>query len=76
MYHKTPTIFVKSVISVQFQVQINMSAVQNVANSKACGQQVKSSIVAHQAYNDNGLFRHTQQQTNLFVKAIATLFQV
>ena len=53
-----------------------MSAVQNVANSKACGQQVKSSIIAHQAYNDNGLFRHTQQQTNLFVKAIATLFQV
>jgi hypothetical protein len=62
MYHKKPIIFGKTIISVHFQVQIDMSAVQNVANSKACAQQGKSSVVAHQADHDNGPFGHTQQQ--------------
>jgi hypothetical protein len=41
--------------NVQFLGQIDKSAGQNVANSKACAQQVKSSVVAHQADHDNGL---------------------
>jgi hypothetical protein len=40
MYRKTPMIFVKTTIFVQFQVQIiDTSADQTVANSKACAQQ-------------------------------------
>jgi hypothetical protein len=33
MYRKTPIIFVRTVMYVQFQGQIDMSAVQNVTNS-------------------------------------------
>jgi hypothetical protein len=43
MYHKTPIIFVETIVSVQFQGKIEKSAVQNVTNSKACPQQVKRS---------------------------------
>jgi hypothetical protein len=39
-------------------------------NSKACAQQVKSSVVAHQADHDNGLFGHTQQQTTKMITQI------
>jgi hypothetical protein len=63
IYHKIPIIFVKTIISVQFQGQIDTSAVQNVTNSKACAQQVKSWVVAHQADHANGPFGHTQQPT-------------
>jgi hypothetical protein len=52
---KTPIIFAKTIISVQFQGQIGTSAAQNVRNSKACALQVKLSDVAHQADHDNGL---------------------
>ncbi len=70
MYRKTPIIFVKSIISVQFQGQIDTSAVQNVTNSKACAQRVKNSVVAHQADHDNGPFGHTQQQTTKMMMQI------
>jgi hypothetical protein len=63
MYRKTLIIFAKTVISVQFQGQIETSAVQNIMNSKACAQQVESSAVTNQADHDNGPFGHTQQQT-------------
>jgi hypothetical protein len=33
MHHKTPIIFVKTIISVHFQGQIDRSVVQNVTNS-------------------------------------------
>jgi hypothetical protein len=39
MYHKTHISFVKTRISIQFQVQIDTSVVKNVVNSKACTQQ-------------------------------------
>jgi hypothetical protein len=39
MYHKTDISFLKTRISIQFQVQIDTLVVQNVANSKACAQQ-------------------------------------
>jgi hypothetical protein len=39
-----------------------MSALQNVANTKACAQQVKSSVLDHQADHDNGRFGHTTQE--------------
>jgi hypothetical protein len=73
MYRKTPIIFVKTIISVQFQVQIETSAVQNVANSKACAQQGKSSVAAHQADHDNGPFGHTEQQTTKRITPIYDL---
>jgi hypothetical protein len=60
MYHKTPIIFVKTIISIQFHVPIDTSAVQNVTNSEACAQQGKSSVVAHQADHATGPFGHTQ----------------
>jgi hypothetical protein len=63
MYPKNSIIFVKAIISVQFQGQVDTSAVENVTNSKASGQQVKSSVVAHQADHDNGPFGHSQKQT-------------
>jgi hypothetical protein len=62
--------FVKTIISVQFQGKIDTLTVQNVTNSKACPQQVKSSVVAHQADHDNGPFDHTQQQTTKMITQI------
>jgi hypothetical protein len=73
MYHKTPIIFVKTIISVQFHVQIDTSAVRNVTNSEACAQQGKSSAVAHQTDHDNGPFGHTQQQTTKMMMQIYSL---
>jgi hypothetical protein len=70
MYHKTAIIFVKTIISIQFHVQIDTSAVQNIMNSKACVQRGKSSVVAHQADHDNGPFGHTQQQTTKMITQI------
>jgi hypothetical protein len=48
MYHKTQHVtFVKTRISIQIQVQIDTSVVQNDANSKACAQQgiAQSSLI-------------------------------
>jgi hypothetical protein len=42
MYRKKNIIFVKTIISVQFQGKIDTLAVPNVPNSKACAQQVKA----------------------------------
>jgi hypothetical protein len=41
MYRKIPIMFVKTRTSVQFLGQIDMSAVQNAADAKACTHQVK-----------------------------------
>jgi hypothetical protein len=70
MYRKTRIIFVKTVISIQFQGQIDTSVVQNVTNSKAYAQQVKSSVIAHQADHANGPFGHAQQQTTKMITQI------
>jgi hypothetical protein len=70
MYHKTLINFVTAIISVQFQVQIDTSAVQNVANSKACAQQGKSSVVAHQADHDNGPFGLTQERITKMITQV------
>ena len=70
MYRKIPIIFVKTVISFQFQGKIDTSEVQNVTNLKACPQQVESSVVAHWADHDNGPFGHTQQQTTKMITQI------
>jgi hypothetical protein len=67
---KTSIIFVKTIISVQFQVQIDTSAVQNVANSKTCAQQRKNLVIAHQADHGNGPVGHTQQQTTKMITQI------
>ena len=56
---KITIIFVKTIISIRFQVQIDTSAVQNVVNAKACAHQGKRSVVARQADQDNGPFGHT-----------------
>jgi hypothetical protein len=65
-----PIFLLKAIISIQFQGQIDTLAVQNVANSKACAQPVKSSVAAHQADHDNGPFGHTQQQTTKMITQI------
>ena len=70
MYRKTPTIFLTTIISGQFLCEIDPLVVQNVANSKACAQQLKSSVVARQADHDNGPFGHPQQQTTKMITQI------
>jgi hypothetical protein len=73
MYCKNLLFLVKTIISIQFQGQIDISAVQNVTNSKASAQQVKSSVIAHQADHDNGPFGHTQQQSTKMIRQIYLL---
>jgi hypothetical protein len=74
LYRKAPIDFVETIISVQFQGQIDTSAVQNVTDLKSCAQQeVKISVVAHQVDHDNGPFGHTQQQNTETIPQINLL---